>query len=69
MPPSGADHQDRAALAAPQAERLRALLAAALPHNRFYARKFAAAGVHLSALSTHHSPLTTQYSALSTQHL
>jgi phenylacetate-CoA ligase len=64
MPPSGADHQDRAAVAALQAEQLRALLAAILPHNRFYACKLAAAGVDAVSLITHHSSLITPYPLL-----
>lgn len=43
---------DRSGLAALQAERLRALLGAVLPGNRFYARKFAEAGVLPADVST-----------------
>jgi phenylacetate-CoA ligase len=45
------DHLDRAALANLQHERLCALLSEILPGNRFYARKFAEAGVDLRALA------------------
>src|SRR5262249_50890018 len=40
----------RAALEELQAERLRSLLAEAVPHNAFYARKFARAGVDARAV-------------------
>src|SRR5262245_57462440 len=42
-----------------QADRLRAMLAAILPGNRFYARKFAATGVDVSAVLSH-LPFTTK---------
>src|SRR5436190_11010856 len=50
---------DRAAVAAHQRERLRVLLAAVLPHNRFYARKFAAAAIPPHAL-LERLPFTTK---------
>ncbi len=55
--PPGAGAGGPAAEAGHQAERLRAMLAAILPGNRFYARKFAAAGVDVGALLTS-SPLS-----------
>ncbi len=43
---------DRPALAALQSDRLRALIQAVLPGNRFYARKFETAGVRAAEIST-----------------
>src|SRR5262245_9537875 len=41
---------DRAALMSVQRDRLRELLARVLPHNRFYARKFAEAGIDAASI-------------------
>ena len=46
------DYLERPALARLQWDRLRVLLAEILPRNRFYARKFAEAGVNLADLVT-----------------
>ena len=66
-----AGHLDRPALAALQNEQLRALLAEILPTNRFYARKFAEAGVSPGDLRTvgdlARLPLTTKAELLADQ--
>ncbi len=64
-------HLERAELAALQGERLRSLLAAILPANRFYAEKFAAAGVSARDVRglehLPHLPFTTKAELLADQ--
>jgi phenylacetate-CoA ligase len=61
----------RAAVERLQAERLAALLAEVLPHNRFYARKFAEAGLAPSSVRSpddlHRLPFTTKAELLADQ--
>ena len=65
------DDLARSQLTRLQARRLTALLAEILPRNRFYARKFAAAGVEAHALTfpddLHRLPFTTKAELLASQ--
>jgi phenylacetate-CoA ligase len=71
MAESGEGLKDRAALADVQSARLRALLAEILPHNAFYARKFAAVGLDPNAVRTpadlNRLPFTTKAELLADQ--
>jgi phenylacetate-CoA ligase len=73
MPPLAAGQTSRAALTAHQGERLRALLAAILPGNRFYARKFAETAVDARRPAAdplallHQLPFTTKTELIANQ--
>src|SRR5579871_6368813 len=64
MPLPVEENLDRPALTRLQGDRLRLLLAEILPRNRFYARKFAEAGVSAtdvtSPVDLFHLPFTTK---------
>jgi phenylacetate-CoA ligase len=68
MPPAGASRADIARL---QGERLALLVRQILPHNRFYARRFAAAGLDPAAVTTSEDlrnlPFTTKAELLADQ--